>query len=152
MMILTLTISYLAMVTPVALGDRLDQALASAIFPSSPFCHMEGSSTFFSFNFTSTADISRWDINTAQFEEDVFQVDMVHTDNATERSWILRIGKGGQIASLIVSAGEAIANQAISDSVWNDLVQQMVSVNGNLNSPLTPNFVHQAGPYMRDTG
>ena len=135
------------------MADRLDQVLASAIFPpSSWLCHGAGSTTSFNTTYQSTFDISHWDVNTKQYEEDVFQVDMIHDDVDPDRSWVLRIGKGGQVASFRVAVGEAIANQANAQAVWNDLVQQMVAVNGRLNTPSTPNFIHQSGPYMRDEG
>jgi len=93
-----------------------------------------------------------WDVVNAQYEEDVFKIDMIHSDSNENRSWTLRLGKGGQIASFIVASGEAISNQASETAAWNDLVQQMVAVNSNANTPDDPSFIHQAGPYMKDTG
>ena len=134
-------------------ADKLDEALASAIFPpTSPLCQGAGSSTSFSTAYSTTADVSDWDVNNAQYEENVFEIDMIHSDNNENRTWILRLGKGGQIASFRVASGEAIANQANSHAAWNDLVQQMVAVNTQINTPANPNFIHQAGPYMKDTG
>ena len=134
-------------------ADKLDDALASAIFPAtSTMCNGAGSSTSFSATYTSTADVSEWDSNNAQYEDDVFEVDMIHSDTNENRTWALRLGKGGQIASFRVASGEAIANQASTGAAWNDLVQQMVAVNTDRNAPAYPNFIHQAGPYMKDTG
>jgi len=134
-------------------ADKLDEALASAIFPaSSTLCQGGGASTSFSTTYTSTAEVSDWDVNTAAYEEDVFEVDMSHSDSNQDRAWTIRLGKGGQIASFRVAAGEAIANQASTTAIWNDLVQQMVAVNTALNTPTHPNFIHQAGPYAKDTG
>jgi transglutaminase/protease-like cytokinesis protein 3 len=134
-------------------ADKLDDALASAIFPAtSNKCNGAGSSTSFSATYTSTAGVSEWDVNNAQYEDDVFEVDMIHSDANENRTWTLRLGKGGQIASFRVASGEAIANQANPSAAWNDLVQQMVAVNNDLNKPADPNFIHQAGPYMKDTG
>ena len=134
-------------------ADKLDDALASAIFPAtSNKCNGAGSSTSFSATYTSTAGVSEWDVNNAQYEDDVFEVDMIHSDTNENRTWALRLGKGGQIASFRVASGEAIANQASSHAAWNDLVQQMVAVNLKLNTGADPNFIHQAGPYMKDTG
>jgi hypothetical protein len=137
-----------------AVADKLDEALASAIFPpTSPLCQGAGSSTLFNTTYSTTADVSGyWDVNNAQYEENVFEIDMVHSDKNENRTWILRLGKGGQIASFRAAAGEAIARQANPHSAWNDLVQQMVAVNTQLNTPANPNFIHQAGPYMKDTG
>ena len=134
-------------------ADKLDVALASAIFPAtSNLCDGAGSSTSFSAMYTSTNDVSDWDVRNAQYEDDVFEVDMIHSDTNANRTWTLRLGKGGQIASFRVASGEAIANQASTTAAWNDLVQQMVAVNLALNTPTKPNFIHQAGPYMKDTG
>ena len=134
-------------------ADKLDDALASAIFPAtSTKCKAAGSSTSFSAMYTSTNDVSDWDVRNAQYEDDVFEVDMIHSDTNANRTWTLRLGKGGQIASFRVASGEAIANQASTTAAWNDLVQQMVAVNLALNTPTKPNFIHQAGPYMKDTG
>ena len=136
-----------------AAADKLDDVLASAIFrPSSSVCSNGGSSTSFNATYHSTMAISKWDAVNAPYEPDVFMIDMIHNDNNSNRTWTLRLGKGGQIASLIVAAGEAIANQGEKET-WNDLVQQMVAVNGVLNIvPTSPNFIHGAGPYMRDIG
>jgi hypothetical protein len=132
-------------------ADKLDEVLASAIFrPSSSVCSNAGASTSFNATYGSTFAVSKWDVYNAQYEPHVFKIDMIHKDNNSNRSWTLRLGKGGQISSLIVAAGEAIANQAVESSPFNDLVQQMVAVNSALNKPTDPNFIHQAGPYMRD--
>jgi hypothetical protein len=103
-------------------------------------------------SYSSTYSISKWDVLSKDYEQDVFMIDMIHDDVDRNRSWILRLGKGGQIASLILKAGEVIATQAEPSGAWNDLVQQMVSVNGKLNTPNDPNFIHGAGPYSKDTG
>jgi hypothetical protein len=143
----------LSLISPRIGADKLDKALASAIFPpSSSKCQGAGSSTSFNTTYASTTAISKWDIVNAQYEEDVFKIDMIHSDSSENRSWTLRLGKGGQIASFIVASGEAISNQASETAAWNDLVQQMVAVNSNSNTPDDPSFIHQAGPYMKDTG
>lgn len=100
-----------------------------------------------------SCDVSNWDANTAVYEQDVFELEIVHSDGENpDREWKVRLGNGGQIASFRVAAGEAIANQASSTAAWNDLVQQMVAVNGALNTQVNLNFIHQAGPYIKDTG
>jgi hypothetical protein len=134
-------------------ADQLDEAIASAIFRSSSTkCPGAGSSTSFSATYTSTMSISQWHPLQATYEPDVFEVDIIHSDVNENRTWTLRIGKGGQISSLITKAGEVVANEEYPTSFWNDLVPQMVAVNGDLNTNTNPNFIHQAGPYARDTG
>jgi hypothetical protein len=140
----------------VTTADKIDEAIANDIFPqTSDLCSADGASTAFSFDFTEST-ISNWDSENSAYEEDVFQVDMIHSDSNTNRTWTLRIGKGGQISSFITSAGETIANQASKGSAWNDLVQQLVAVNKNRNGvgiyKNFSNFVHGAGPYMKDEG
>jgi hypothetical protein len=146
----------LSLMSPRIGADKLDKAMASAMFaPSSSKCQGAGlpsPSTSFNTTYTSTTAISKWDVENAQYEDDVFLIDMIHSDNNENRSWTLRLGKGGQIVSFIVASGEAISNQADETAAWNDLVQQMVAVNSNSNTPNEPSFIHQAGPYMKDTG
>jgi hypothetical protein len=135
------------------IADQLDEAIASAIFrPTSSKCPGAGSSTSFSASYTSTMSISKWHSLQAAYEPDVFEIDMIHSDGNENRTWTLRIGKGGHISSLIVKAGEVVANEDNPKSFWNDLVPQMVAVNGALNTNTNPNFIHQAGPYTKDTG
>jgi hypothetical protein len=144
--------SILCNITP-SHGDVLDEALASALFrPTSLKCPGAGTSTSFSATFSSTMSISKWHNAQALYEPNVFEVDMIHSDQNENRSWTLRVGKGGHVSSFLVKAGEAIANEANVKSMWNDLVPQMVAVNGDLNTALHPNFIHQAGPYVQDTG
>ena len=134
-------------------ADKLDEALASAMFPPrGSKCQESSGTTSFSHVYSSTDDASDWDVNTVAYEENVFEVDISHTDTDPDRSWTIRIGKGGQISSFIVAAGESMSNQASQYAIWNDLVQQMVAVNGDLNTADEPNFIHQAGPYAKDTG
>lgn len=135
-------------------ADKLDEVLASAIFPASSHrCPGAGSKTSFRTSYTSTNSISEWNSENSAHESDVFQIDMIHNDDDTNRDWTLRLGKGGQVSSFIVAAGETISNQAVAHAAWNDLVQQMVAVNMDLNDvPNNRNFIHQAGPYMKDTG
>ena len=143
----------LALFIPQTGADKLDTALASAIFQATGSkCPGAGVSTSFSATYTSTSAISKWDVLHSAYEPNVFEVDIIHSDTNENRTWTLRIGKGGQIASLRVAAGEAISNQADTYGAWNDLVQQMVAVNLDRNTATNPNFIHQAGPYMKDTG
>ena len=134
--------------------DTLDESLASAIFPpTSPLCKGAAiSETKFNNQFSSTTTVSNWDVANAQYEASVFEIDMIHSDINPNRTWILRLGKGGQVASFRVAAGEAMANSATPNDAWHDLVQQMVAVNSDLNTAAYPNFIHQAGPYMNDRG
>eukprot|EP00547_Thalassionema_nitzschioides_P007112 CAMPEP_0194209858 /NCGR_PEP_ID=MMETSP0156-20130528/7840_1 /TAXON_ID=33649 /ORGANISM="Thalassionema nitzschioides, Strain L26-B" /LENGTH=680 /DNA_ID=CAMNT_0038937105 /DNA_START=130 /DNA_END=2173 /DNA_ORIENTATION=- len=136
--------------------DQLDDVLTSSsgIFPSNSVkCGEKLSNTAFSSVFRSTNDVSNWrDVNIA-YEPNAFEIDMIHNDDANpERSWSLRLGKGGQIMSLIVKPGESMANQGHHTAIWNDLVQQMVSVNGELNGVGGKNnFIHGAGVYANET-
>lgn len=67
-------------------------------------------------------------------EEDVFNLEMKHTQNE-HNSFSLRIGKGGQLYSLRGAFGESIPPQRIQ-SPWNDEVWQFVAVCGKYNFPV----------------
>lgn len=140
-------------------ADKLDDVLTSStgIFPSdSEKCPGAGSATFFSSVFSTTDDISEWRDFQLQYEEAAFEIEMTHIDARPERDWILRLGNGGQIMSLIVNAGESIANQASASAIWNDLVQQMIAVDGSKNYAIVngtayANFIHGSGVYAYDS-
>jgi len=131
-------------------ADKLDVAIARGIMrePSAVCADYDSTThgaTSFTDVFTSSNAISQWDSYNAKYEDDVFQTELSHTDSTNEnRTWALRIGKGGQVVSFIGAYGEAMANQGRQLSVWNDLVQQTVAT--------TPSggggFIHQSGPYM----
>mmetsp|Transcript_28193 Transcript_28193/g.42652 ORF Transcript_28193/g.42652 Transcript_28193/m.42652 type:complete len:773 (-) Transcript_28193:212-2530(-) len=143
----------LSLVVPVV-SDQLDDVLttSSGIFPSDSVKCAGKSSTSFSSVFRSTNHISAWSDVNVEYESDAFEIDMTHDDVLPERSWTLRLGKGGQIMSLIVQPGESIANQALPNAIWIDLVQQMVAVNENLNGVGgKANFIHGAGVYANET-
>lgn len=103
-------------------------------------------------------------------EEDVFLARMTHQINGSPL-WDMRIGKGGQIYSLLGPYGEGIAPQYRSwdfnTARWADDVWQMVNVTTSLNNAdaFTPPpgtylgrpevagmkyFIHAAGVYMND--
>ena len=73
---------------------------------------------------------------------------------ATNRSWELRVGRGGHIYSLRTPAlGETVPPQWRSTgdtSPWNDEVWQGVAVDTSLNSGESKYFIHQSGTYMKD--
>jgi len=91
-------------------------------------------------------------------EKKVFHVYLTHRSVA-ERSWEIRIGKGGQMYSLVSSFGEAMPPQSL-ENPWMDEVWHMVAVNDDLLEYLptkdgrrgeliheTNSFIHQAGMY-----
>ena len=141
---------------PLLRADKIDDAIANAIlFPTSSLCNgADIDDTTFSSLFSSTGN---WHQKNAQYEEDAFEIEMTHNDKInSNHTWSMRIGKGGQIISLIGPYGEANANQAVSSSAWNDLVTQIVAVNSARNNKPPyegyPYFIHGSGPYMRDEG
>ncbi len=73
-----------------------------------------------------------------------------HSSNP-DKSYELRIGKGGNIYSFIGSFGESVPPQYPAHAPWVDEVWQMVAVDGNLNLPAEnkSHFIHQAGVYLR---
>jgi hypothetical protein len=112
---------------------------------------------------TSWSDLgSSWSVS---FPENlVFLAEMSsHSDENPDQDFTLRIGKGGQIYSLIAGFGESIPPQWVhpnwvdesygggtSYAPWVDEVWQMVAVDGALNnSPDSSYFIHQAGVYLK---
>ena len=49
---------------------------------------------------------------------------MAHTDSNPNRSWALKIGKGGNIYSFVGPYGETVPRQNNAHSPWNDEVWQ----------------------------
>ncbi|NWK54937.1 hypothetical protein HW115_04910 [Verrucomicrobiaceae bacterium N1E253] len=92
-------------------------------------------------------------------EKNVFHHQLSWGD--ADRGWKMRIGKGGQIYSLIGPFGEAMPPQIHKGSEWNDEVWQLVSVCSSKNDatlvkvgsqkkrPLAY-FIHGSGIYKRD--
>eukprot|EP00547_Thalassionema_nitzschioides_P017898 CAMPEP_0194242066 /NCGR_PEP_ID=MMETSP0158-20130606/7711_1 /TAXON_ID=33649 /ORGANISM="Thalassionema nitzschioides, Strain L26-B" /LENGTH=804 /DNA_ID=CAMNT_0038977085 /DNA_START=68 /DNA_END=2479 /DNA_ORIENTATION=+ len=145
-------ISAIALCLGLASADKLDNILIShsGIFdPDSASLCPASSSTTFSSVFTSTDATSNWSDTKIQYEENAFEIQIDHTDDLPERSWSLRLGKGGQVMSLILKPGESIANQDVPEAIWNDLVQQMIAVDetGLHDGEGYPSFIHGSGPY-----
>jgi len=142
-------------------GDLLDDVLlssSSSIFPSDdtvgdmcrPTTGNITTTTTFDSVFSSTSNRSHWKSINLPYEEDAFLVDMIHNDNDNSRqNWQLRLGKGGQVMSFLVNnrSKESIANQALPNAKWNDLVQQLVAVNTEKSTAEHPNFIHGSGVY-----
>eukprot|EP00521_Asterionellopsis_glacialis_P008754 CAMPEP_0195281098 /NCGR_PEP_ID=MMETSP0707-20130614/549_1 /TAXON_ID=33640 /ORGANISM="Asterionellopsis glacialis, Strain CCMP134" /LENGTH=748 /DNA_ID=CAMNT_0040339943 /DNA_START=78 /DNA_END=2324 /DNA_ORIENTATION=- len=130
-------------------ADKLDDAIANALFRESD-CDDVAQNTQFDPVYSSTKSVSKWHKFNDQFEDDVFDMDIVHTDDNANRTWSMRIGKGGQITSFIGAFGEAVANQAVQKAPFNDLVTQIVAVNNEKNTEEHPYFIHGSGPYQKD--
>lgn len=131
----------------IANGQHLD-SLYAAIFPDAgPVALDTGGVTFTD---TFSASNSFW---ASPFSEEyVYHGLLTYTHSGnSDRSYELRIGKGGQIYSFITSAGETVPPQYPATAPWVDEVWQMVAVDGSLNDP--PNnekyFIHQAGVYLK---
>jgi len=86
-------------------------------------------------------------------EKDIFLAELQH-QSLHERSWAIKIGKGGQLYSIASSWGESMPPQSAS-SPWNDDVWQSTV----LDSKILDNdkaldgyanaFIHQSGMYVR---
>lgn len=111
--------------------------------------------TSFSFVFPGTKAESNWHPPFVQYEADLFQAIMSHTDTGN-RTWEMRIGKGGNMYSHYNphTYGETMPPQNHAQSPWIDEVQQSVSVNLDLNFKTAYGnkayYIHQAGAYQRD--
>ena len=110
-----------------------------------------------SHQFRSGANRSQW--AEGADERTVFHAYLTHKSVA-ERSWELRIGKGGQLYSIVSSFGEAMPPQS-QRAPWVDEVWQMVAINEDLLDWLPSKdgkrdrirhqanaFIHQSGMYV----
>lgn len=94
-------------------------------------------------------------------EQTVFSSETAYNNRNVNESYVLRVGKGGQIYSLTSAFGEAIPPQHDSNRKGNknlslrpfvDEVWQMVAVDGKLNNPPKAKyFIHQAGVYVKSS-
>lgn len=125
--------------------------LTTSLIPASSVSANTSSSNF---SLTRSLDLSgsSW---TPDFSENyVMCMRMSHDDNsssATDLSWDLRIGQGGQIYSFRTDElGELVPPQSYGDnSPWIDSVWQGVAVDSTKSS-LGDYFIHQAGVYTGD--
>lgn len=68
--------------------------------PSSSLCEGGGRTTF-TFDYTSTYNISQWSDINKDFEDDVFFAELKHVDENVNKSWSARMAPGGNIYSYI---------------------------------------------------
>jgi hypothetical protein len=137
----------------------LAEALVRDIMPpSSPLC-VGGGRTSFTFDYTSTYNISRWDDLNKDFEDDVFLAELRHEDDNENKSWSARMAPGGNIYSYIHGVmGELMAPQYHEQGPFNDEVWQIVMVDTDLhdadayeNGMNRRYFIHQSGQYQKDS-
>lgn len=106
--------------------------------------------TGFSFTDSYVPSNSFW---ASPFTEDFVYHARLKYDHATDidKSYELRVGKGGHIYSFITSSGETVPPQYPISAPWVDEVWQMVAVDGALNMPSSNQkyFIHQAGVYLK---
>ena len=116
----------------------------------------------FNFTYDYNPSNSYWALS---FEEDVVFKSMLQYDNLIDesKSYVMRIGKGGQIYSFKNILGELIPPQwrhpnwveenfggGTSYAPWVDEVWQIVCVDGLLNNPPDSSyFIHQSGVYLK---
>ena len=108
------------------------------------------------YTFESSQETSQWQPEFAQFEQDVFLAKMQHTDVNENRTWTIRLGRAGNMYSLVGAMGETVPPQARTNSPWIDEVWQAVQPVGpggdNDGNPNTNKyFIHEAGTYQRDS-
>ncbi|MDW5289687.1 T9SS type A sorting domain-containing protein [Formosa sp. PL04] len=128
------------------------------VFPTSGVFQQEG--TPMSFTNTYSPSGSSWSLT--QDESVVFQNLMTYNHPTdADKSYELRIGKGGQIYSFITSAGETIPPQWRNPATysnpniapWVDEVWQIVGVDITQDDRQNNQkyFIHQAGVYLLDS-
>ena len=136
--------------------DRVEAALLGDGLPAvSERCAAGGEaegagSSSHSFDFPGEAPAGTWNPEFAPLEAEAYLLQMSHEDG--NRSWAVRVGRGGSVYSLRGEFGEAMPPQRLEGAPWVDTVLQWVGVDTGLNDPAAgrPWFVHQAGAYMRD--
>jgi len=138
-----------------AASVSLAQALLEDMLPpaSSQCAGVSPGQTGFTFDYTPSDNTSQWDETSVMYEADVFLAEMSHTEPNSDRNWKLRVGKAGNMYSFVGPFGETVPPQFHTDAPWIDEVWQSVAVHQakNNQAPLNkPNFIHQAGAYMRD--
>jgi len=80
-------------------------------------------------------------------EKTLFLAEIKHEDPDSDRSWKIKIGKGGNIYSYVGALGEAMPPNTMPNSYMVDEVWQNVAVDTRLkNSAAGQYFIHQAGP------
>ncbi len=124
-----------------------------------------GSSVATDYSNTQFSATRAWDPSGSAWSLSLHEAHVSHTrlsqdvlgggTGTTNRSWELRVARGGFVYSLRTPAlGETVPPSYRSDgdtSPWNDEVWQGVAV-GPLNDPAngSPYFMHQSGVYMKD--
>jgi hypothetical protein len=140
-----------AKTTPVThtptLTITLDNKLVDKVFPVSP-TSPSGTAGFVYNDQITTFDNSRW--YPKWDEKNVFKVQLQHSQ--TDNPYTLRIGKGGQLYSIMTPIGEIEPPQN-PDHAWIDDTNLLTTYQYDLQQPnstgidgLTP-FIHQCGVY-----
>ena len=141
---------WLRLTAPLGLSERL-----CTLVPSSTVAG-NYSNTFFSASrdFVPTGSIWGPSLNEAHVMDTRLTQNVLTGSGATNQSWDIRVGRGGQIASMRTPAlGETVPpswnRKDIDGSPWVDEVWQGVAVDTALNDSAggSPYFIHQAGVY-----
>jgi len=119
--------------------------------PSSTTCSSyipENGEYSFTFDLTS---LPYFDNDLSDIEEVMFQVQMSHTDSAnSNRTWAIKVGKGGHVYSFQGPYGESIPPNNKKGMIFVDEVNQKVCVDSAKNNDANGGgyFVHQSGVYQ----
>lgn len=145
----SLLILLLLFITIGLYSQNLD-SLKSNVFPNNGLTPFD--ITGFTFTNNYIPSNSFW---ASPFTEDyVYHAQLAYTHSTNlDKSYEIRIGKGGHIYSFLTSSGETVPPQYPSTAPWVDEVWQMVAVDGTLNNPSNNKkyFIHQAGVYLKTT-
>jgi len=141
-------------------SETLQEAIIKDIMPGkSLLCSPAPGSTSSDFTFTSSQEESEWfdgyeesfekyNAPWSQLEKYVFNAKMMHTDVNSNRTWTVRLGKGGNVYSMVGPMGETVPPQKRIDSPWIDEVWHSVAVEPP--QPEEPFMIHGAGSYQSD--
>jgi len=119
---------------------------------SSSKCLTHPSSSSFDFELSQAE--SKWYGPIEKFEKHVFLAKMQHIEENKNRTWTLRLGRAGNIYSLVGPMGETVPPQALDKTPWVDDVWQNVATY-SASGPIDKNdpnkfFIHEAGTYQND--
>jgi len=132
----------------------LHQVILESFIPkSSDKCkYVSNSTNGFNHSFTHSKSESDWHSMSENYEDDLFQAEMGHIDTNSNRTWTLRVGRGGNIYSLRGAYSESVPPQGYAYAPYVDEVWQSVAVNDRnpgKNTKENPYFVHQSGVYQK---
>ena len=105
----------------------LAQALLEDMLPPAS-ARCVGGNAAYTYQYTSSDSTSSWDETSEMYEANVFLAELSHTEANSNRTWKLRVGKGGNMYSFVGPFGETVPPQYHTDAPWVDEVRLTVAM------------------------